>query len=157
MEDNDVDFSLVCKSRVAFTTTNISDLPLEIQDMLNEFHDIVVNDLPSELSPKRSINHHIDLIPASNLPNKDAYRMTPLENEEIRNQVQELLDKRLIKEILSPCVVPTVLSPKKDGTCRMCTDSRAINTITIRYIFPFPRIDDLLDYVEGARYFQNLI
>ena len=65
---------------------------------------------------KRSISHHIDLIPGSNLTNKDAYRMKPQENEEIRNQVQELLDKGLIKESLSPCVIPTVLSPKKDGT-----------------------------------------
>ena len=125
MEDNEVNFALVCKPRVVFTTNKISDLPVEIQDMLNEFHDIVVNDLPSEFPPKRSINHHIDLILGSNLPNKAAYRMTPQENEEIRNQVQELLDKRLIKESLSPCVVPTVSSPKKDGTWRMCTDSKA--------------------------------
>ena len=64
-----------------FKTTKISDLHVEIQDMLNKFHDIVVNDLPSEFPPKRSISHHIDLIPRSNLPNKAAYRMTPQENE----------------------------------------------------------------------------
>ena len=60
MEDNEVNFSLVCKPRVVFTTTKLSDLPVEIQYMLN---DIVVNDLPSEFPPKRSISHHIDLIP----------------------------------------------------------------------------------------------
>ena len=76
----------------------------------------MVNDLPSEFPPKRSISHHIDLIHGSNLPKKAAYRMTPQENEETRNQVHELLDKGLIRESLSPCVVPTVLSPKKDGT-----------------------------------------
>ena len=93
MEDNEVNFSLVCKPRVVFTTTKLLDMSVEIQDMLNEFHDIVVNDLPSELPPKRSISHHIDLIPGSNLPNKATYRMTPQENGEIRIQVQELLDK----------------------------------------------------------------
>ena len=62
MEDNEVNFALVCKPRVVFTTTKISDLPVEIQDMLNKFHDIVVNDLPSELPPKRIISRHIDLI-----------------------------------------------------------------------------------------------
>ena len=60
------------------------------------------------------------------MSNKVAYRLTPQENEEVKKQVQELLDKGLIREILSPCVVPTVLSPKKDGGWRMCTDSRVI-------------------------------
>ena len=77
MEDNEVNFALVCKPRVVFTTNKISDLPIEIQYMLNKFHDLVVNDLSSELPPKRSISHHNDLIPGSNLPNKDAFRMKP--------------------------------------------------------------------------------
>jgi hypothetical protein len=54
------------------------------------------------------------------------YRLTPQENEEVKKQVHDLMDKGLVREILIPCVVPTLLSPKKDGGWRMCTDSRAI-------------------------------
>ena len=67
------------------------------------------------MPPIRIISHHIDLILGASFPNKAAYMLTPRENEEIRKQVQELLDKGLVRESLSPCVVPIVLSPKKDG------------------------------------------
>jgi hypothetical protein len=66
------------------------------------------------------------------------------------------MDKSLVKEILSPYIVPTVLSPKKDEGWRMFTDSRAINKITIRYKFPFPRMDDLMDCLSGENYFSKI-
>jgi hypothetical protein len=66
------------------------------------------------------------------------------------------LDKGLVRESLIPCVVPIVLSPKKDGGWRMCTDSRAINKFTIKYRFPLPRMDYLMDFLSGASYFSKI-
>jgi len=66
------------------------------------------------------------------------------------------MGKGLVREILSPCIVPTVLSLKKDGGWRMCTYSRAINKITIRYIFPLRRMDDLMDCLSGENYFSKI-
>ena len=152
----EVSYAIVCKPRSQSVDTIISNLPKEIKDMLGDYQDIIVDDLPDALPPKRSISHHIDLIPGASLPNKVAYRMTPRENEEIKNQVQKLLDKGLIKESLSPCAVPTVLSPKKDGEWRMCTDSQAINKITINYQFPLPRMDDLMGCLSGSKYFTKI-
>eukprot|EP00253_Pinus_taeda_P002299 PITA_02299 len=114
-----------------------------------EMHFVVIGDL-------RSISHHIDLIPGASLPNKAAYILTHQGNAEVGKQVQELIDKGLIRESLSPCVVPTVLSPKKGGEWRMCTDSRAINKITIRYRFHLPRMDDLMDCLSGSKYFTKI-
>jgi hypothetical protein len=78
------------------------------------------------------------------------------ENEEVKRQVQDLMDKGLIRESLIPCVVPTVLSPKKDEGWRMCTDSREINKITIKCRFPLPRMDDFMDCLSGARLFSKI-
>ena len=62
----------------------------------------------------------------------------------------------MVKESLSPYVVPIVLSPKKYGGWRMCTYSRKINNITIRYRFPLPIIDDLMDCLSGSKYFSKI-
>jgi hypothetical protein len=83
--------------------------------LLEEFVDIVVDELPCSLPPIRSISLHIDLIPGASFPNKVAYRLMPQENEEVKRHVQDLMDKGLIWESLSPCFVLTVLSPRKDG------------------------------------------
>jgi hypothetical protein len=152
----DPQFFVIRKPRIVLTRTRVDDLPDEIQELLEEFADIVVDELPHSFPPMRSVSHHIDLIPGASFPNKAAYRLTPQENEEVKRQVQELLDKGLVRESLSPCAVPTVLSPKKDGGWRMCTDSREINKITIRYRFPLLRMDDLMDCLSGEKYFSKI-
>jgi hypothetical protein len=131
-------------------------LPLVVANILQEYSDVFPSEIPEGLPPIRGIEHQIDLIPGASLPNRAPYRTNPEETKEIQWQVQELLDKGYVRESLSPCVVPVILLPKKDGTWRMCVDCRAINNITIRYRHPIPCLDDMLDELSGAIVFSKV-
>lgn len=125
-------------------------MPKEVNNLLQKYKGILVGDIPDELQPLRDISHQIDFIPSASLPNKVVYKLIPNQNVEVSRQINDLLAKGLIQKSLNPCAVPSVFAPKKDGKWRLCIDSREINKITIRYRFPIPRIEDLLDQIGGA-------
>lgn len=66
------------------------------------------------------------------------------------------MNRGFVRESLSPCAVPTLVVPKKDGTWRICIDSRSVNNITIKYRFPIPWINDLLDELSSAHWFSKI-
>ncbi|XP_068486659.1 uncharacterized protein [Phaseolus vulgaris] len=61
----------------------LEDSPHCLDNLVEEFHD-VFQDRPKGLPPLRGIEHQIDLILGSSLPNRPAYRTNPSETREIR-------------------------------------------------------------------------
>lgn len=87
IEDSEVNYDVVRREKTMLLHTKVSDFLAEIQQMLHEFSDIVVDDLPDKLPPKRSISHHNDFTPRASLSNKAVYQMSPKDNEGIRKQL----------------------------------------------------------------------
>ena len=114
------------------------------------------NDVPSGLPPIRGIEYQIDFVLGATIPNRLAYRSNPEETKELQRQVEELLTKGYVRESMSPCAVPMLLVPKKDGTWRMCVDYRALNNITVKYRHPIPRLDDMLDELHRSCVFTKI-
>jgi len=75
------------------------DLPIQIKELLEEFKDVFLDELPKGLQPIRGIEHQIDLVPGASLPNRPAYRCNPEEAKEIQRQVGELLEEGLCARI----------------------------------------------------------
>ena len=124
--------------------------------MFQDFEDVFSKEVPQGLPSLKGIKHPIDLIPGASLPNRPAYQSNPQETKEIQKQVEDLMQKGWVKESLSPRAFLVILVPKKDETWRMCTDCRAFNNITVKYIHFLPWLDDLFDELHGACVFSTI-
>ncbi|KAF8052299.1 hypothetical protein N665_1574s0001 [Sinapis alba] len=103
---------LVFKETLITNTDSTPDYPCELVSLLQEYEDVFSADNPTGLPPIRGIEHQIDFVPGSTLPNRPAYRTNLVETKELQKQVEELLEKGHIRETMSPCAVPVLLVPK---------------------------------------------
>ena len=65
-----------------------------------------------------------------------------------------MLDKGIVEPSNSPWASPIVLVSKKDGTTRFCVDYRMLNDVTVKDGYPLPRVDECLDALAGAKWFN---
>ncbi|GJW29884.1 putative reverse transcriptase domain-containing protein, partial [Tanacetum coccineum] len=122
------------------------------------YHDSRPDVFPSELLGlplEREVDFTVELIPGSQPISKASYRMTPVELKELKDQLQELLERGFIRPSVSPWGAP-VLFLKKDGSMRLCIDYKELDRITVRNRYPLPRIDDLFNQLQGAKFFSKI-
>ncbi|CAI7855034.1 unnamed protein product [Closterium sp. NIES-54] len=127
-----------------------------VKKILEEFQDVLPDDLLDQLPPYQTHQHEIVEEPGSKPTFRAPYRLSPTELADMKKQIEYLLEKRLIRPSTSPYGAPALFTPKPDGSLRMCIDYRALNKQTIKNKYPIPRIDDLLDQLRGATVFSKL-
>ena len=124
---------------------------MELSDILGEFGDVV------QSRPGRTALavHRIDTgaarpvrVPSHRIPH--AYR------EAVEQELQEMVDARIIEPSRSEWASSIVLVKKRDGGLRLCVDYRRLNAVTPLDAYPMPRINDLIDKLGGAKYISTL-
>lgn len=76
--------------------------------------------------------------------------------KELKEQLKDLLDKGFITPNISLWGAPVFFVCKKDGTLRMCIDNRQLNKVTIKNKYLIPQINDLIDQLQGDRWFSKI-
>ena len=106
--------------------------------------------------PMNSLMKH-RIITNDALPVKSKPRRLPLAwKSEIDRQVQEMVDNEIIRPSKSPWNCAVILVKKKDNSNRFVCDFRSLNDVTKKDSYPLPHIKDVIDQMEGARFWSTL-
>ena len=108
------------------------------------------------MPPQRVVDFGIELHPGTSPISMTPHRMAPVELQELKAQLQELLDKEFIRPSTSPWGAPVLFAKKKDKTLRLCIDYRQLNMVMIKNRYPLPRIDDFFDQLRGVRVYSKI-
>ncbi len=154
-------FGMMCVMRVLDEyepkeATKLVTSPKCIKQILEKFPNVMPDELPKDLPPKRRVDHAIEVMPGVAPPAKAPYRMSHEELKKLKVQLEELLTKGYIKPSKSPYGAPVLFVHKKDGTLRMCVNYRALNKATVKNRYPLPHINDLFDRLSGAKVFSRI-
>jgi hypothetical protein len=142
----------ICEWEQPSTESAQDTIPVEVQALLEQFSDLFQP--PDSLPPSRACNHAIPLRPEAQPFYIRPYRYPPALKDEIERQVEEMLSQGLIQPSHSLFSSPVLLVKKKDDSYRFCVNFRKLNSLTIKSKYPVPIIDQLLDELHQASWFQ---
>ncbi|KAL0329277.1 UNVERIFIED_CONTAM: Transposon Ty3-G Gag-Pol polyprotein [Sesamum radiatum] len=128
---------------------------LEEIPVVRDFPEVFPDDLPG-LPQHREVDFTIETLPGVAPISIAPYRMAPVELQELKKQLEELLEKGFVRPSTSPWGAPVLFVKKKDRSMRLCVDYRQLNRVTVKIKYPLPRIDDLLDQLKGATTFSKI-
>jgi hypothetical protein len=130
---------------------------VEEKGILKEYqqhHKVFSDQQATRFPPSRPEDHAIKLIPgAPETISCKVYPLTLAEQEATRKFLEENERLGYIKKADSPWSSPWFFIKKKDGTLRPVQDYREVNKWTVRDVYPIPRIEQILESLNGKELF----
>ena len=123
--------------------------------MVCEYEDVFLDELLG-LPSYRDVDFIIKLHPSTSPISMTPYRMAPAELQELKVQLQELLDKGFIRLSTSPWGTLIMFAKKKEKTLLLCIDYPQLNRATIKNMNPLPSINDLFDQLRGVWVYSKI-
>ncbi|MCH95950.1 cellular nucleic acid-binding protein, partial [Trifolium medium] len=120
-----------------------------------EFPCVFLDDV-TDLPPEREVEFAIELVPGTSPVSMALYRMSASELNELKKQLEVLLEKMFVRPSISSWGASVLLVKKKDSSIRLCVDYQQLNKVTIKNKYPLARIDELMDQLVGARVFSKI-
>lgn len=127
-----------------------------VSELLQRHQARFPKELPKRLPPERDIEHEISVEPGNRPPSRPPLRLSQPHLDELKKQLEDLLEHGFIERSSSPYGAPVFFVKKADGSLRLVCDWRALNKVTVKTQACLPSIEDLFDTVQGAKYFSRL-
>lgn len=122
----------------------------------HDYEDVFAKENFDELPPRRPWDHAIELIPGDHVIDCKTYNLSPDEQKELDEFLEENLQSGRIRPSKSPFASPFFFVKKKDGRLRPVQDYRKLNAITVKNRYPLPLVSELVDKLKSAKYFTKL-
>jgi hypothetical protein len=131
----------------------------KLEDVLMEFEDIFSLD-GKKLGVTQRVKCHIDVGDTQPIRDRPVPRAEK-DHHEIAQHINKMLEMGVIEPSESPWAANCYLVPKKDDegrwvAKRFITDFRSLNAVTKKMSIPLPRIEDVINRLNNAKYFSTL-
>ena len=124
-------------SKEIYNVETTDDLTEEQQQIINQIPEDIISTTGNDLGSTQLICHRIPLEPDARPIAHPPYRLNQEKKDFLMNEINQMLDKGIIRESESPWASPVVIVPKKTGDLKICVDYRPLNNITITDSYPY--------------------
>ena len=126
---------------------------VEVETLLTKFADVFPAELPKGLPPPRPTDTSSCSCRTALLPQHCLYRVPLTQKAELKRQIDELLAAGHVERAQSQFNTKILFIKKNDKPLRICVDHRRLNAITVKDVYPTPRVDVSVDKMKGAMFF----